>query len=203
MPIATIPRGVAPILSVPGLTFGHFQRGSAVLVTRSGSRTFPVPYSRMVYRIIVEATFLRAELLDRETMEEARAFFQVVFRESVTHRRPFILIKNRSLTPILRVEYHAMIESFKDLAQTPSHRIALLGDTGYTGMPHEYVGSYARRRGLNVRSFADEAAALEWFSDRRQGTDRRRRQEVYEHQERRRQLDRRQPRQGGGAETHH
>ena len=157
----------------------------------------------MVYRIVVESSFLRADLFDRESMEEMRAFFQVVGRESTVHRRPFLLINNRSSTPILRVEFHVLVETLSELAHTPSHRIALLGRTRDRGMSREYVTSYARQHGLTVRSFSDEAQALAWFSDRRQGTDRRLRQESWEQKERRSLTDRRGQGPGGGMETYH
>lgn len=157
----------------------------------------------MVYRIVVESLFLRAELFDRESMEETRSFFQVVGRESTLHGRPFILINNRSSTPILRVEFHALVETLKELGHTTSLRIALLGDAKDLGMSERYVTSYARRRGISVRSFPAEAQALSWFSDRRQGTDRRLRQESRAVAERRRLVDRRGPRHGGALETYH
>jgi hypothetical protein len=145
----------------------------------------------MVYRIVVESIFLKAELFDRESMEETRSFFRVVGRESAVHERPFILIINRSSTPILRVEFHALVETLKELGHTTPLRIALLGEVKDLGVSQHYVTSYARQRGITVRSFSSEEQALSWFSDRRLGTDRRLRRESRKVEERRGLADRR------------
>jgi hypothetical protein len=152
----------------------------------------------MVYRITIERNFLRAELFHRETMEETTAFLDVVTRESRIHGRSNILIYVRSSAPIFHVEYHGFIDCFKEIAKTPAHQIALLADTKDLHISHEYLELRARQYGLNVRNFRNEAAALEWLTDRRRASDRRRqrerrgRQERRVHQERRLQPERRQ-----------
>jgi hypothetical protein len=70
-------------------------------------------------------------------------------------------------------------------------RIALVGDTRDLRMSHDYIELLARQRGLNVRSFAVEAAALEWLDDRGELESERRRQERRETSDRRRYGERR------------
>ena len=131
----------------------------------------------MVYRITIESNFLRAELFDRETMEETTAFLDVVTRESGIHGRSNILIYVGSSAPIFHVEYHGFINCFKEIAKRPAHHIALLADTHDLYISHEYLELRARQYGLNVRNFRSEAAALEWLADQRRGPDRRGHQE--------------------------
>jgi len=92
-------------------------------------------------------------------------------------RSPYILISVRSSKPVFQLEQHGLIEYFRELAVTPSRRIALLGDSSDLRLSHEYVELIARQHGLAVRSFLDETAAYQWFRDARQGQERRRQQE--------------------------
>ncbi|MBI3043034.1 MAG: hypothetical protein HYY78_09440 [Betaproteobacteria bacterium] len=157
----------------------------------------------MVYKITAEPGLLRAELFDRETGEEMQAFLRAIARENAKHRRARILILVRSSKPIFQVVPHRLIDCLEELSGTSPHPIALVGDTRDLHMSHEYIELIARQRGLNVRSFQDEAAALRWFKERRELQDRRLRrerrlrrarrlrQEQRLHQERRLQQERR------------
>lgn len=161
----------------------------------------------MVYKITVERNFLRAELFDRETMEDTTAFLDVVTRESRIHGRSNILVYVHSSAPIFHVEHHGFIACFKEIAKTPAHQIALLADNKDLQISHEYLELRARQYGLNVRNFLSEKAALMWLRNRRQASDRRGqqerrgRQERYEHQERRLQPERRQRMRRGSLES--
>ena len=83
------------------------------------------------------------------------------------------------------------MECFEELSATTPGQIALVGDTRDLHLSHQYIEVIARQRGLNVRSFRDEAAALAWLNDRRQPQDRRQQTERRQ-QERRASLEGRQ-----------
>src|ERR1700704_3507209 len=121
----------------------------------------------MKYQITMERGFLRADLLDRETAEETRAFLQAVVLASVNHRCSRVLVHVRLSNPLFTVERHGVLRSFKKIASDPSHRIALLGDTLELGMSHDYVSLLGRQQGIRIRSFQREAEAVEWLKDRR------------------------------------
>lgn len=146
----------------------------------------------MVYRITAESGYLRAELFDRETVEETQDFLRAVVRENARHRRPCVLILVRLSKPIFQVVPHRLIEYIEELSGTSAKQIALVGDSRDLHISHEYIELLARQRRLNVRSFRDEAAALQWLTNRRQKEDRRQRQEQRELQDRRRTQERRQ-----------
>ena len=130
-----------------------------------------------MYKITLDRSVLRAELFDRETVEETKAFFQAIVSASSETRCPCILISVRSSKPIFQLERHGLIEYFHKLAVMSSRRIALLGDSRDLQLSHEYVELIARQHGLNVRSFPDETAAYQWFKDPRRERERRRQQE--------------------------
>jgi len=117
----------------------------------------------VLYKITIERDHMRAELFDRETMEETRAFLQIVASSAQKHGRSSILMSVRSSNPIFTVERSGFLAYFKKLAENPEHRIALLGDSEELGISHQYVELIGRQHGVNVQSFRDEAAALQWI----------------------------------------
>ena len=141
-----------------------------------------------MYKITAEPGYLRAELFERETVEETRAFLDAVVRDNATHRRSRVLILVRASKSIFQVVAHGLMECFEELSATVPGQIALVGDTRDLRLSHEYIEVIARQHGLNVRSFPDEAAALAWLNDRRQPHDRRRQPERRQ-QERRAMLE--------------
>lgn len=120
----------------------------------------------MLYKITIEPDHLRAELFDRETMEETRAFLQIVADAAAKHARSSILMSVRSSNPVFTVERSGFLAYFRNLAKDPEHRIALLGDSEELGISHQYVELIGRQHGVNVQSFRDEAAALRWIRRR-------------------------------------
>jgi len=137
-----------------------------------------------MYKITAEPDYLRAELFERETVEETRAFLDAVVRSNANHRRSRVLILVRASKSIFQVVAHGLMECFEELSATTPGQIALVGDTRDLRLSHEYIEVIARQHGLNVRSFRDEVAALAWLNDRRHPQDRR-------HQPERRQQERR------------
>jgi len=148
-----------------------------------------------MYKISAEPSYLRAELFERETVEETRAFLNAVVRNNANHRRSRVLILVRTSKSVFQVVAHGLLECFEQLSATTPGQIALVGDTRDLRLSHEYIEVVARQHGLNVRSFGDEAAALAWLNDRRDSHDRRRRPER-RRQERRASLETRQSARG-------
>ena len=130
----------------------------------------------MKYQFTMQRGFLRADLLDRETAEDTRAFLEAVVLASTNHRCSRILVHVRLSNPLFTVERHGVLGSFKKIASDPSHRIALLGDTLELGMSHDYVSLLGRQQGINLRSFRTEGEAVEWLKSRLETEDRRRQQ---------------------------
>jgi len=120
----------------------------------------------MKYQITMEHGFLRADLLERETAEETRAFLQAVALASITHHCSRVLVHVRLSNPLFTVERHGVLGSFKKIGSDPAHRIALLGDTLELGMSHDYVSLLGRQQGINLRSFHTEGEAVGWLKKR-------------------------------------
>jgi len=117
----------------------------------------------MLYKITIEPDYLKAELFNRETMEETRTFLQIVAASAVKHGRSRVLMSVRSSNPVFTVERSGFLAYFKKLTENPEHKIALLGDSEELGISHQYVELIGRQHGVNVQAFRDEAAALQWI----------------------------------------
>ena len=117
----------------------------------------------MLYKITIEPEYLSAELFNRESMDETREFLQVVAGAAIKHQRSRVLISVHSSNPVFTVERSGFLAYFKKLTADPSHKIALLGDSVELGISHEYIELIGRQHGVEVRSFQDEAEALQWF----------------------------------------
>lgn len=138
----------------------------------------------MLYRLTVEPGYLKAELFNRRTAEETRAFLNAVATEGVKHNLRRALISVRASAAIFSLESYGFSD-YLDLARQISDRIALMADSHELRFAQEYAAMLARRRGINVRTFRDEAAALEWLKNRRELHDRRQQQQPIDHPERR------------------
>src|SRR3989475_12413651 len=113
----------------------------------------------MKYQITMERGFLRADLLDRETAEETRAFLQAVGLASMNHRCSRVLVHVRLSNPLVTVGRHGALTDVEKIPSDPAHRIALLGETLELGMGHDYVSLLGRQQGIKRRSVQTEHTA--------------------------------------------
>ena len=60
-------------------------------------------------------------------------------------------------------EQYGLSEMLKQAGAVEGLRVALVSDTVELRASHEYVGVLAKQRGIEVRSFHDEAKALKWL----------------------------------------
>ena len=117
----------------------------------------------MLYKVIIEPEYLKAELFNRETMEETREFLRIVADAAMKYQRSWVLICVSSSNPVFTLERSGFLAYFRKLSADPSHKIALLGDSEELGISHQYIELIGRQHGVNVQSFKDEASAVKWF----------------------------------------
>jgi hypothetical protein len=121
----------------------------------------------MRYRIVAEPRYVRAELFNRRTAAETGQFLGAVAAECVRLKCYRVLISVCSSKPIFTVEKYGL-SSFIEIALKYSGQIALLTDSAEMRIAHDYAATLARLRGVNVRTFRDEAAAVSWLQKGRQ-----------------------------------
>ncbi len=137
----------------------------------------PSPEQQARYRITVEDGCLRAELRNRGTTEDVELFLMTVAAacKVLEHGRVLICLDSSNRVSAL-LQKPAFLTYLNALWSSPAHKVAVFGDRTDGASDRVHVESYPRQQGVNVRSFDDEAAALQWVRDRRWGLDRRREQ---------------------------
>ena len=129
--------------------------------TRS-AKVAGVQYAAM-FLITPQGGVLRAELVDRQTIEQTREFLEALTQAALQHRATRILIHVRSSRPIFRVEEYRASTYLQEIAQRPWLKVALVSARVEVRSAHEYVEVLAKQQGANLRSFADDAAAMAWL----------------------------------------
>jgi hypothetical protein len=106
---------------------------------------------------------LRAELIERETPAETRAFLDALAAACQAHGLYSILICVRASRPIFKVEQYRASLYLGELARRPGCRVALVASRPDLRAAHEYLEVLGGLQGASVRSFSHEAMAAEWL----------------------------------------
>ena len=114
-------------------------------------------------KLTVEGDVLRAELFDRETVEETQQFLREAAAEGLKRGLSKALVVVRSSRAIFQVQQYRISAYLKQLAANASIRIALVGDSNELYSAHHYIELLAQQHGAKLRAFRDEATALEWL----------------------------------------
>jgi len=115
------------------------------------------------HRIVVEADYIRAELFSRQNLDETRAFLNATIAAATEHRLTRFLICIRNSKPIFAVERYGF-SGYLDFALKSQATIALIGGSKELRIAHQYYATLARLRGVNLRAFPEEAAAIAWLT---------------------------------------
>lgn len=127
----------------------------------------------MLCEITVEQDYLKADLFNRQTSEEARDALAAIAAAARKHACSRILISVHASRPLFKAEHLGLPDYFGEPGEASKYRIALTGDSDELRLSQQYIELLARRCGVNVRSFPNEQAALSWFRERRGSPDRR------------------------------
>jgi hypothetical protein len=117
----------------------------------------------MRYTIEVRDGYLRGEMLERETPEETRQFGDAMHAAMVEKGLSRVLAIVRASRPIFRVEEYQLSEFLRLFAGTANLRVAVVSDSRELAAAHQYIELIASQKGVALRAFATEKAALEWL----------------------------------------
>lgn len=117
----------------------------------------------MRYTIEAREGYLHAELVERETAQETREFSEAVHAAMLEKRLSRLLVVVRASRPIFRVEEYRLSEFLGRVIAIAGLRVALVSDSRELAAAHEYVQLIAAQRGIALRGFASEKAALAWL----------------------------------------
>lgn len=126
-----------------------------------------------MFAITPQEGTLRAELTDRQTVAQTREFLEALADAALKHDATRILICVRASRPIFKVEQYSASAYLKEIALRPWLKVALVAGRSDVRSAHEYVELLARQQGANLRSFADDAAALAWLQTADQSQEKR------------------------------
>jgi hypothetical protein len=115
------------------------------------------------FSIVAVKHYLRAELLDRETVEETREFLAALAQAARKHGSSRVLICVHSSRPIFRIEQYQASLYLKELAARPQFRVALVAHRADVRSAHQYVELLAKQQSAHLRSFENEDAAIDWL----------------------------------------
>ena len=115
------------------------------------------------HRVTVESGYVRAELFNRKTTDETRKFLEAIVPQVLKHGCPRILLCVRNSKPVFTVERYGF-SRYLDIAFKSKYKTALIGDTRELRIAHQYIATLARLRGVNVRAFPEETAAIGWLT---------------------------------------
>jgi hypothetical protein len=115
------------------------------------------------FQIEARGEYLRIEIVERETPEEARAIGEAIVSELERTGLKKLLIVERGSEPIFRVERYGLSKFIGRAAAIGGIQAALVAYSKELHGSHQYVEVLARQRGIDVRSFRDEHAALAWL----------------------------------------
>lgn len=116
----------------------------------------------MWYEITAQPGYLRCVLFDRQSIEQTQEFLAALSAEILERQCSRVLISVHDSKPIFTVEKYGLVSYF-DLALRIPLRVAILGDCEELRIAHRYVESLAAQRGVNLRTFREEAEALDWL----------------------------------------
>ena len=114
-------------------------------------------------KIVPESDYLRAEVIGRETADETAQFLKEASGAALKHKLTRILVVVRESRAIFKVEDYSLSDYLNAMVERPGYRIALVGDSSESHASHGYIEVLARQRGLAVRAFRQEDAALTWL----------------------------------------
>jgi hypothetical protein len=115
------------------------------------------------HRVTVEAGYIRAELFNRKTIDDTRRFLEAVIPQVLKQGCPRVLLCVRNSAPVFTVERYGF-SRYLDIVFKSKYKIALVGDTLELRIAHQYIATLARLRGVNLRAFPEEAAAIGWLT---------------------------------------
>lgn len=107
--------------------------------------------------------YVKAVMVGRDTPAETRRFVeaQLAALRDTGQRR--LLVSVESSRPMFRMRESNLEALLEEMARLEGLKVALTSDDPEVGVAHEYVEFLARQRGLELRAFRSEPAALDWL----------------------------------------
>jgi len=113
--------------------------------------------------IIDKHDYLRADLIHRLSASELEKFLAQLEHEAFEHPSSRVLICAHVPRATYKIDKFRGSHFLDVLAARPGLRVALVATHREVQLVQQYIETLARLKKANLRSFADEAAALAWL----------------------------------------
>jgi hypothetical protein len=117
----------------------------------------------MKYTIVDKHDYLRADLLERERVEETEGFLDAILEADKKYPRKRLLICVHPPRAFFHIEKYNASRFLQELADRPDSRVALVARHFEVRILHQYVEALARLKRARLRSFGDEGSAIRWL----------------------------------------
>ena len=117
----------------------------------------------MNYLIRPDGDLLHAYMWDRETDDPPSEVCKLILEESLKLGLKRILVELRQKRPLSATSQYLLVERLPQLGCTRAHRIALVHETPGHCEANDMIDLVADNLGVNVRSFRDVRAAIDWL----------------------------------------
>ena len=144
-----------------GMEVGDSARESGAMT--ASDRNFDAAGGSAWHRMGLEQGYVKCELFNRRTVDETRKFIEAGIAEVSKHRCPNVLICIRNSKAVFTLERYGF-SHYLETAFQSKYRIALVGDSLELRIAHQYIATLARIRGVNLRAFPEETAAISWLT---------------------------------------
>lgn len=121
----------------------------------------------MRYTIEIGPHYIKAEMVDRDTAEQTKAFVDAVLGALREHKLPRVLISIRESTPLYKVESWNLSGALDQVMGMKGLKVAFVADSKELAMSQQYIELLAQQRGLAFRTFKSEKSAVDWLMGRR------------------------------------
>jgi hypothetical protein len=117
----------------------------------------------MHYKIEQTHDYLRADLCERETVEETQEFIKALTAKAAQYGCTRVLVCVRNSRPVFKLGAHGINGYFRQMAANPANRVALVSDSEELRSSQQYIEMLGREQGAKVKAFRDEPSALAWL----------------------------------------
>lgn len=117
----------------------------------------------MKYTVEPRAGYLRAEMRERESAAETRAFVEAILAAMAEHKLHRVLISIRESRAIFKVEDWQLSQALEQAMRMAAVRVAFISDSAEVALSQQYIALLGRQRGLAFQAFGSESEAAAWL----------------------------------------
>jgi hypothetical protein len=117
----------------------------------------------MEYKVEALAGYIKAEMRERDSAEETRAFVDAILAAMKASGLPRVLISIRDSRAIFKVEDWKFSAALEEAMRMGGLKVAFISNVAEVALSQQYIALLGRQRGLAFQAFGAEAEAVAWL----------------------------------------